>query len=334
MPATAMLVMDKLFSFWVPKAVAIVAEYGIADRLHEGPRSAHELAREVGAHEDSFYRLMRALTTHGFFTEVEPGVFSNTPQTEVLRKDHPNSIRWVAMHAGQEPNYAVVAHLDDVIETGEPQFERVYGTTHFGLLAERPDLGETFNQSMVTITKMMIPPLLSAFDFSGYRCLVDIGGGYGMTLAAILDKHPHLKGVLFDMPHVVAGAPTYLAEHGVADRCEVIGGNFFEQVPRGGDAYLLKHIVHGFPEEQAIQLLKQCRKAMDVGAKLILIERIIDEKQPRPDALYLDMIMLSMAGGRERTVKEYAELLEKAGFRLKRVVPTASPASVIEAAAV
>lgn len=334
MPTAAMQVMDKLFSFWVPKAVAIIAEYGIADLLHEGPRAASHLAEEAGVHEDSLYRMMRALTTHGFFMEVEPGIFSNTPQTDLLRADHPNSIRWVAMHAGQETNYAVVAHMDAVIETGEPQFGRVYGTSHAMLLAERPDLGETFHQSMVTITKMMIPPFLAAFDFSTYRCVVDVGGGYGMTLAAILDKHRHIKGVLFDMPHVVAGAPKYLADHGVADRCEVIGGSFFEGVPRGGDVYLLKHIVHTFPEEQALHVLKQCRNAMDVGAKVILIERVLDEKQPRPDALYLDMIMLSMTGGRERTVKEYAELLEKAGFRLKRVVPTASPASVIEAVAV
>lgn len=334
MPTTAMQVMDKLFSFWVPKAVAIVAEYGIADLLQEGPRAAAQIAREVGVHEDSLYRMMRGLTTHGFFVEVEPGVFSNTPQTDILRTNHPNSIRWVAMHAGQETNYAVVAHLHDAIKTGEPQFERVYGTSHFELLEQRPDLGEAFNQSMVTLTKMITPPLLSAFDFSRYRCLVDVGGGYGIMLAEILDKHPHLKGVLFDMPHVVSGAPKYLADHGVADRCEVVGGNFFEGVPSGGDAYLLKHIVHGFPEEQALQILKQCRNVMEVGAKVILIERVTDENQPRPDALYLDMLMLAMSGGRERTVKEYAELLEKAGFRLKRVVPTASPASVIEATAI
>lgn len=312
-------------------AVTLAAELGIADLLANGPRSSDDLARTTSTHPGSLYRLLRLLSVFGVFSEVEPHRFEQTPLSELLRSGTPGSMRaWMRMVGlpAWGPMFAEAMHS---VKTGEPSFKRSAGVEFFDYVTAHPREGEIFNEAMTAFGQGVVAAVVQAYDFGNIRRLVDVGGGHGSLMAAILQAHPHLNGTLFDLPHVVEGARSALSAAAVADRCEIAGGDFFESVPPGGDAYVLKWIIHDWDRDRAVAILRNCRRAMNPTGRLLLIESVIPgPDEPHPGKI-MDFIMLLGLGGQERTEQQYAGLLREAGFDLSKVVPTASPMSVIEA---
>jgi hypothetical protein len=311
-------------------AVTLAAELGIADVLADGPRSSDEIAETTSTHADSMYRLLRLLSVFGVFSEVQPHRFVQTPLSELLRSGTPGSMRaWMRMVGLPVwgPMFAEAMHS---VKTGKPSFQRSRGVEFFDYLTAHPREGAIFNEAMTAFGEGVVAAVVQAYDFGGARRLVDVGGGHGSLIAAILQAHANLNGILFDRPHVVQGAHSTLGAAGVADRCEIAGGDFFESVPSGGDAYILKWIIHDWDRDRAVAILRNCRRAMNHTGRLLLIETVIPgPDEPHPGKI-MDFIMLLGLGGQERTEQQYADLLREAGFDLTRVVPTASPMSVIE----
>lgn len=290
-----------------------VIEHDLAGRVAAGARTSGELAEATGLHEPSVHRLLRAMTGFGVFTRDEQGGFGLGPLGEATRR-YPSLPWWPALQR----------RFGDSAATGRSAFDLEFGQELFAFLAQRPEDGARFDGIMRLIHAGEPEGVAAAYDFEGVRRLVDVGGGNGVFLATVLAAHPQIEGVLHDLPRVVDRV-------NAAGRFEVIGGDFFESVPGGGDAYLLSHIIHDWPREQAVRILRNCREAMAGDARLLLVEMVIpDGDEPHPARL-LDMFMLLVNGaGQERTAAEYDDLLAEAGFRLERIVPTASPVSVIE----
>lgn len=310
--------------------VALAARLGIADRLAEGPRSADELANATKSHPEALYRALRALASIGVFKETKGRLFELTPMSVSLLTARPDSLRAQAIWAGSEI-YEAFGDLPYTVTTGENAFRHHYGKSLFEYLAEHPLESDIFNQTMSTNVKELASVTLDAYDFSWAHTVVDVAGGEGTLLSSVLRAHPTLHGVLFDQPHVIPSAVPVLRAAGVADRCEVVGGNFFERVPPGADLYTLRQVIHDWDDEQAITILRNCAEAMDPQGKVALIETPIGERHSAAAAAMLDIVMMVMAGGRERTVEEYGHLFAAAGLRLTRVIPTHSPDCVIEA---
>jgi SAM-dependent methyltransferase len=311
--------------------LALAAELGIADHLVDGPRSSEELAQATSTHPQSLYRLLRVLCSVGVFNEIQANSFVQTPLSECLRSGVPGSMRsWLRM-IGRKVRYHTDAEALHSVKTGEPAFKRVTGMDYFSYLAAHAEEGEIFNQAMSDMGKGVAAAVAQSYDFSGIGKIVDVGGGYGTLIAAILQKYPQMTGILFDSPHVAERARESIASAGLANRCEVVGGDFFQSVPAGCDAYLLRWIIHNWDQERAITILRNCRQAMGANSRLLLIEMVLPAgNEPHPGK-FLDYIMLTTLPGRERTEEEYANLLHEADLRLNKVAPTGSPMSVIEA---
>jgi len=311
----------------------VIVKLGVPDLLAAGPLSIQQLSQKTGINEDRLYRVMRALSTVGVFRETDRRSFAHTPVSELLRKDHPLSqhdmVNWMA-----DPfHFRTYANLMRTVKTGESAMELAAGKPVFDFFRDDPEEGKVFNAAMVSITRTFIPPVLDAYDFSKIRKLVDVGGGHGSVVAAILARNPGMHGILYDLDHVVAGAQTVLAAAGVSGRCDVIAGNFFETIPSGGDAYIMKHIIHDWDDDKALTILNNIHtvlKNVD-GGKVILLEAIVAGPGEQDFAKWGDIEMMAGPGGRERTQEEFQRLFEKAGFRLNRVVPTKSLLTVIEA---
>lgn len=313
-------------------SVAVAARLGVADHLADGPRAADDLAGRVDAHPGALYRLLRLLGDAGVFAELPGRRFGLTPLSELLRSDVEGSMRGVAMMMEAPFLRDAWSHLLHAVRTGEPAFDRAHGAPLFDYLAEHPDDAAVFDQAMVGASRQLIAAILDVYDFGAFRTVVDVGGGNGAMLAMILARHPEARGVLYELPGVAARARPLLAGAGVADRCEVVAGDFFEDVPAGGDAYLLTQIVHDWPDDDAARILANCRAAMRDGARLLLGEAVLPDRVEPSLAKFIDVEML-VIGGRERTAAEYRELLASAGLRLTRVVRSAGLHSVVEAVA-
>jgi len=313
------------------QAVYVAAKLGIADLLADGPRTTADLAQAAGAHGPSLYRLLRALASLGIFAEEEDGRFSLTPLAALLQSGVPGSLRTMALFSG-DITYQAFGALQHSVRTGESGFRHVYGVGLFEYLEAHPDLGAVFDEFMTRQTAPAAPAVVAAYDFAGVDTLVDVGGGHGELLAAVLAAHPEMRGVLFDQPHVVAGARGRLESAGVADRCQVVGGDLFAAVPSGGDAYVLKGVVHGWDDAQAAAMLQNCRRAMAAGGKLLLVDFVVPPgNAPFPGKLLDVWMLVASEGGRERTAAEFGALLQAAGFQQTRIIPTAAQLSVIEA---
>ncbi|MFG1948302.1 methyltransferase [Nonomuraea sp. NPDC048826] len=306
---------------WVASAVCAAAELGLADALAGGPRDSGQVARAVGAHPDALYRLLRALADLGVLRELDGRVFELTETGERLRRDHPESQRGFAVMLGSSWHRQAWSGFADSVRTGEPAFERAFGRPAFEHFRDHPEHGEVLNDAMTSASAAFVWPAVRDHDFTPYATVVDVGGGHGALLAAILAAHPGARGVLFDLPHVIEGAGGPLAEAGVADRCELVGGDFFASVPPGGDAYLMSNIIHDWGDDDAVRILANCRKAMNDGGRVLLCEAVIPDPPREPTASTLiDLEMLVIAGGaRQRTVSEFAGLFERAGLRLTGV---------------
>jgi len=320
-----------IFGFMTSQAISVAARLGVADLLVDGAKSADELAQATGAQPRPLYRILRALASVGIFSEDASGRFRLTPLAEPLRVDAPDSLRGLAIFFGAEFHWRVWSDLVFSAQSGQPGFERIYGKAYFDYLAENPEPAQVFNDAMTSFSASVSTAVVNAYDFTGISRLVDIGGGHGLLLASILEKYPQMRGVLFDAPSVVDGAKGVIEAHGAGGRCEAIGGDFFASVPSGGDAYIMKHIIHDWEDERALTILRNCHQAMTEKGKLLVVEMVIPEGNAPSLGKFLDLEMLMFLHSYERTEAEYQVLFERAGFKLTRIVPTPSPHSVIEA---
>jgi hypothetical protein len=313
------------------QAIYVAAELRIAEALQDGPRSAAEIARIVGAHPEAVYRLLRLLSSHKIFAEQKDGRFALTPMADALRGDSPNSMRGIAVLMGHPIHWEDWSHLVDSVRTGEPSLPKLRGMGAYEYLAANPEYGAVFFAGMGNLSSLETVPILAAYDFSRFSTIVDVGGGGGALLAAILQRAKKSRGVLFDSRAVASGAEAVLAEAGVADRCTIEDGGLFDPVTPGGDAYLLKHIIHDWPEAQAQEILRNLRKAMSPDSRLLLMEFVTPQDGRDHPAKLVDLWLMLLVGGKERTEAQYAELFASTGFRLERIVPTVSALAIVEA---
>jgi hypothetical protein len=314
--------------YWTSRAIYVAAKLRIADRLKDGPRSAEELAAAVEVAPRPLYRVLRALAGQGVFAQLGDGRFRLSPLAEPLCKGGADSLQAFAIMLGEEQDRC----WDDLLETvrtGETAFDRMYGQEYFAYLGERPEQARIFDAAMTAFGGRATQAVLDAYDLSGIRILADVGGGVGSNLTSILRRYPAMRGVLFDQPHVVERARPLLEAAGVAGRCTVEGGDFFETAPGGADAYLLGHILRDWDNARAGLILDNLRRAMPAEARLLVIENVLLDGGG-PFGRLLDLHMMVVLGGRERTEAEYRQLFAAHGFRLTRVVPTAGDISVLE----
>ncbi|AEF41213.1 methyltransferase [Hoyosella subflava] len=316
---------------WTAQALYVAAKFDIASVVADGPRTADEIAERVGTNPDATYRLMRALATHRIFTEDAQGRFALGPAGDPLRKDSPDTVRDLILMFGHPIHWEHWASLDYSVETGKPALEKLRGMPLFEFTENNEEFGTVFNRAMTSTSKMVTAPLLAAYDFSQFGVIADVGGGHGQLLAAILKQAPNSRGILFDLEPVVAGADAVLREAGVADRCTIAGGSFFEGVPENADAYVMKNIIHDWEDEKAKQILKHIRDAMNPAGKVLLMESVVPKGNAPHFSKWLDLEMLVQATGKERTEEQYRTLLASAGLTLTRVVPTVGPGSIVEA---
>jgi len=307
------------------------AKLNVASLLAAGPRPVLELARESRSNEDALYRVLRALASINVFRETAPRTFANTPISEILRSDVQGSARDTVLFMADELHMRVYSELTHTIETGGTAFEKITGMEPFDFFRQNGEENRLFNSAMTSISAGAVPSALQVYDFGESGTLADIGCGHGVLLTGILQKHRGLRGIAFDLPNVVEGAKPRVESLGLSSRCEVLGGSFFEGVP-AADSYVMKSIIHDWDDARAIAILKNCAKAMcGPNGKVILLEMVVGPANEPGLAKWIDIEMLVIAGGRERTEVEYAELFSKAGLRLARVLRTPSPFCVIEA---
>ncbi|MDQ6788157.1 MAG: acetylserotonin O-methyltransferase [Acidobacteriota bacterium] len=330
MPPEA-IVSQMLFGGLMQQSISIAAKFGIADLLVEKPQTAEELAAETETHAPSLYRILRLLASVGIFSETADRKFELTPLAELLRQDAPNSMRDVAIMQGEEWNWRNYGELRHSVKTGETAQEKAHGRPLFEFLTSNPEDEALFSRAMVNLSSSVIPPIVEAYDFTSAGKLVDIAGGHGFLLAAILKANPHLQGVLFDQPTVIDGAVESFKKQGVSDRFELVPGDFFESVPAGADIYTMKHIIHDWNDDESIKILQNIHIAMNEKGKVLIVEMVVPEGNAASPSKVMDVQMLIASGGKERTEAEYRKLLESSGFNLTRIIPTRSPFSIVEA---
>jgi ubiquinone/menaquinone biosynthesis C-methylase UbiE len=322
--------LDRMITgYWTSQAIYAAATFGIADHLKDGPKSVGELAGATATDPDALYRLLRALASVGIFAEGPARSFALTPLAEPLRSDVPGSKRALALMSGDE-QFRAWAEIEYSLRTGQTAFDKVFGKPIFDYLAEHPDKARTFDAAMTGIHGRESDAILNAYDLSAFGVVADIGGGNGSQLAAILKKHTAMKGILFDLPHVIERAKERIEAAGLRDRCRLVAGSFFEAVPDGADAYILRHIIHDWDEEKCLTILRNCHRAMRPASKLLVIESVIPPGNEPFHGKFLDLVMLLIPGGKERTEVEYRALFERAGFELTRTIPTGAEVSVVE----
>ncbi len=313
------------------QAVYVAAKLGVADALATAPKSIDQLSREVGAHESSLYRVLRALASIGIFAEEQQRTFRLTPMAELLRSDVDGSLRDVAIFMGEDWHWSVWGQTLHSVKTGEAGWNRVHGKTVFPYFETNSEAAEIFDRAMSSFTTLARKAVATAYDFSSLNVLVDVAGGHGRLLTAILEATPDLRGVLFDLPHVIGRAKASEEIKKLGSRLDLKVGDFFESVPAGADGYILKHIIHDWKDPEAIKVLTNIRKAMSTYGRVLLVEAVVGDVNEPDFAKILDIEMLVSPGGKERTATEYADLFRHSGLKLSRVIPTRSPYSVIEA---
>lgn len=309
----------------------VAAKLGLPDLLAGGPMSSEELAQSVKAHAPSLHRVLLCLVVLGVCSEEDDGRFALTPVGESLRARPSGTLRGKAILCGEEYMGAWGALLQTVM-TGETAFNHAFGMSQWEHRRQHPELGAYFNAELNVATARATRAIMAAYDFRPFHTIADVGAGHGALLAAVLKAHPSARGILFDLPHVVDRASSDLEAAGVADRCRIVGGDFFEGLPGGADLHVLKSVIHDWNEEKGIKILKNCRKALDEHGRLLLVERVMPVRVNQdPSAIWVDLQMLAASGGQERTEEQYRALLAEAGFSLTRIIPTRASFSIIEA---
>jgi hypothetical protein len=315
------------------QAIYVVAKLGIADLLADGPRSVADLARAAQVHERSLYRVLRMLASRGIFIEQTDGRFALTPLAEPLRSEAPHSQRAFAIMMGEE-QFRAYGDLLYSVRTGKPAFDHIYGEPIFDYLSKHPESAKTFDAAMSSIHGRETQAILDAYDFGGIGELCDVGGGNGSVLIATLKCYPTMRGVLFDLPHVIERARPAIEVAGLAERCRFVAGNFFESIDAGADAYFFRHIIHDWDDEKSTTILKNCRAALKSGGKILVVESVVPPGNEPFFGKDLDLTMLVMPGGMERTEEEYRTLLAGAGLKLARIVKSPTEMCVLEAVTV
>ena len=318
------------YGYYASRALYVVAKLGIADLLAQGIDAAEELATETGTHPDALYRVLRCLAGFGIFREQAEQRFSLTSLGQTLRSDAPDSVRAYTLMV-QEENYHCWGDIMAAVRTGEPSFVKLFGVPRYEFLQSNPAAGAIYQRAMADLERADNPAIIDVIDFAGIEKVVDVGGGHGALLSAILHRHDHLSGVLLDLAPGIEAARA--GAGGPLPRCALMVGDFFEQVPAGGDVYLLKQVLHCWPDEDCVTILRHCAGALAAGGRVLVIERLVGEaNEPSPVNLQ-DLNMLVTCGGRERTEAAFAELFARAGLCLTGVVPTPAIFNIIEAVA-
>ena len=325
--------MEMIMNAWTAQAITAAVDLGIADALADRPMPLAELASRVNADPDALRRLLRALIGRGVFRQRRDGRYEVNPLAKTLRSSAPLSAAGLAMMVGSPQHREHWSYLADAIRTGEAVIPSVNGTDAFDFLSRDPELAEGFNRAMAETTEMTVAALMAAYSFDPYPTVADVGGGIGQLLATILAATPTARGILYDLPHAVIDPQPLLRKHGIADRVRVVGGSFFDAVPAGADIYVLKNVIHDWPDDKAVEILQNVHAAATIGTKILLIEFVIPTHKRDYIGHWTDLEMLLTQAGRDRTAAEYRALLERAGFRVTRVVPTASPLTLVEAEA-
>jgi len=319
---------------YLPSACLHVAvKLKIADLLADGPRPVEDLASATGSNADALYRVLRALVSIGIFSEPQARTLALSPAAELLRTNAPGSVRDMLLWMSNPFLMHVTSDLPHSVGTGKPAIEHLYGKPAFECFASMPEFARAFNEGMTAISAALAPAVLEAYDFSGVGTLMDVAGGQGYFLCEVLQRHPQMKGILLDVPSVVEGAKCLLCDMRMEERCQPVAGNFFEHIPSGADAYFMQHILHDWSDENALKILANVRQALTgrAGGRLIVVDMVLPEdSRPHPSKM-LDLLMLMFPGGRERTEREWRDLLARGGFTVTRIAPTRAPDSVIEA---
>jgi hypothetical protein len=316
---------------WISQLVSTAANLSIADHLASGAKSASEIAEAVRSNPRALHRFMRALANFGILTRAGEQKFALTPLGEALRSGAPGAARSTVLMTAGPLVWKCFEQLQYSVETGQTAMEKVFGLPLFDYLAQHGELASQFSEAMVGIHSAEPAAVAASYDFSALEVIVDVGGATGNMMAHIVTRYPQCRGVLFDRPHVVTDAPAFLRAKGVENRVRIERGDFFKSVPAGGDVYILSHIIHDWDEEQCLTILSNCRKAMKPGAKLLIVEFVLPEGDEPHIGKLLDMTMLVVTGGEERTANEYRTLLARAGLTMTRVVSTCSDVSIVEA---
>ncbi len=319
-----------IFSKAITQGLGAVAELNVADFLKDGPRPIVELASETGAHEEALYRVMRMLAGYGVFREIGPKQFELTDQGQLLRSDVPNTLREFAILFADPVHNAAYAEALHSVRTGETAFAKTHGDQIFDYFTNDPNFFKVFNDAMTANSSRLAGSISASYDFSQFDRLADVGGGLGFLMMEVLQRNPDLKGTLFDLPEVVADAKAAIDAAGLADRVTRTGGSFFDAIPVTADGYMMKHIIHDWNDEQSVQILTNCVQHMPGDGKLLVIEYVVPENNEPHVSKLLDMEMLFIPGGRERTQSEFEVLFAQAGLKLNDVVTTNSSISILE----
>ena len=326
-------VMQLTMGMGITAALQPIVRMGIPDQLASGPLPIAQLAQNTGSNADGLYRVMRLLASLGVFAELLGKIFALTPMSELLRSDTPGSLRDFVLWCSNGFHFKVWSEMAHSIKTGQPAVEQVTGKTCFDAIFGDLEVGADFNSAMTCFSRLIAPALLEAYDFSGIGTLMDVAGGHGAILCEVLSRYPTMKGILFDLPNVVEEANCHICSLKLEDRCQTIHGDFFENIPAGADAYYMQHILHDWADEPALKILGNVRRALEgrASGRLIALESVIAEDSAPNPAKWLDLEMLLMPGGRERTEREWRELFANAGFKITQILPIQMGKSVIEA---
>jgi len=324
------IMMQLLFAPIMQQCITIATKLKIADLVAEHPQAIGDIAAKTNTNADALYRMMRLLSSAGIFIKKD-NKFELTPLAALLRSDVPDSLYSFALLMGEDWIWRNWGELMYSIETGKIAHDKVHGMSSFEFFTSNTKAGTVFNNAMTNLSKGVVIPIVEAYNFSGVDKVADIAGGHGMLLAGILKANPKASGILFDLPSVIDGAIPLLKEEGILERVELVPGDFFQSIPKGADIFLMKHIIHDWDDNSSIKILKNIRSAMNDGGKVLIIEMVVPEgNEPSPSKI-MDILMMIMEGGKERTEEEYRTLLKAADLKLTRIIPTKSPYSLVEA---
>jgi hypothetical protein len=324
--------MQAMSGFWIARSISAAATLKIADHIDpDRSRAVEEIAVATGTHASSLYRLLRGLSAIGVFAEEGPARFRHTPASRLLRSDVPGTMRASFESVLGGGHYRAWGGIELAVRNGNTAFDQVHGEDVWSYFAKNPHEQRTFDRTMTDWSELFNPPIAKAYDFSTIDTLMDVGGGHGALLRGILKANPRLRGILFDQPHVAEGAAAPVAADGLADRCQVVGGSFFESIPAGADACMMKFILHDWNDELATKILRNVHRALPAGGRLLVVDTVVKPGNEPDFAKLMDLNMLAMTGGKERTEAEFSWLFAGAGFHLVKVHPTECPLSVIEA---
>ncbi len=321
--------MQVILGQWTAHAVSCLARLGIPDLVEAGPQTAAELAARVQAQPAALYRLLRATASVGILSEGPDGKFSQTPRSAVLRSDSHPSLRHLAIMLTDPWQMRGWERVDYCVRTGKQALDDVYGMPVFEYFQKNPEHFETFNQAMTSMSTMEGPAVAAAYDFTGIGSMVDVAGGHGLLLATILERNPHMKATLYDMPQVIEGARKGPLQ-AMMNRCTLAAGDMFASVPAGADAYLMKHIIHDWPDDLCLKILRGCRQGVNPGGRLLVADSVVPKGNEPSVGKIMDIEMLIFPGGLERTEEQFRDLFAAAGWRLSRVIPTESSLSIVE----